>query len=206
MNYKDKKTVKGIKVDRAGKRIKSVGAFVITLYTIGVVCLSIDSVVTTATKCKYNSPFDNIGWPSYFIGFVSLLMLFAYRLIKTFENTKFAFSDKQVLSIKISMILGLSFVIMVPNLLFSGVVSETNTWKFAGAGIGVLVLFAALLLYLFIRKLRTVIEDFIEQFGKITPMQLAQLNKSLRYVFFVYQHLFCCFVFCLFCVSCVVLF
>lgn len=36
-------------------------AIIITLYTIGVVFLWIDSLFATITKCKYNTLFGNIG-------------------------------------------------------------------------------------------------------------------------------------------------
>lgn len=83
---------------------------------------------------------------------------------------------------------------------YSGAVSATSAWPVSGVGIAMLILFAFMLLYLFVHKLRAVIEDFIQQFGKITPIQLAELNKSLRCVLtlIAFRYLAQSFVFCSF--------
>ena len=127
------------------------------------------------------------GFETNLLGFYILLIVFSLRIVKTFENTVYAFNQTQTKCLAISLIipviifcaaLALS-VIYINDERSIEVVSVLST-VFMVIIVGICIG----LLRLFIVKLTQVINDFLKEFGTLSPQQLFELNKSLRFVHF----------------------
>ena len=122
----------------------------------------------------------------HLIAYNLLLILFSYRFIKTFEDSPYQIGRYSKLVMKIIIPLPVIMIILIAMLLFIDVAS----FEFASS-VGVISIVATFIvslfvLFIFIKKLNIVIQDFVKQFGSISAPQLEKLNKSLRYVSIIY--------------------
>ena len=165
------------------KMIQTLGTVAVTFYFSCAVCLFIAGISDNYGDCKSTTQYlvTYSGIPLYSLGLSTLLVLFSFRLVKTFEgNTDYQLSKVQTNLVYISsfMSLILSVVSAGTSILFDGTLPGI---------VGVLYLMFTLiacisLLRLFIQQLSLVINNFLKQFGKISISQptLAKLNKSIR--------------------------
>ena len=111
----------------------------------------------------------------------SLFFVFLLRLLYCFQNTTYAASRFTklyylfwIIVCTIAILTSLSIFISSPN---------EKGWEIATNVLllGLLIYFVhvIILLFTFVHKLSQMIEAFVHQFGKISPMTLASLNKTV---------------------------
>ena len=178
-NFKSKSN---LKIIRDSKTIKILAVVTLTSYTIGIVLFFLGNVIDIASNCSDDGiAIFGVGFTLNFISFSLILVLFSIRLVKTFEDTIYALSNRYVMFIKYAPFVAIGYVILMTLLSIVEVLRGSITVILASLFLLFIVFSCIGLLLLFIRKINIVINDFIKQFGKVSGPQLSSLNKSLRY-------------------------
>ena len=177
--------------------IKILGGTVLALYTIAVTSFWTSFLLQYLGECKTAYYVCVIfGYPGMDLAFSLLLWLFVFRLIKRFNNTKYAIPKCQKNTILLFTGIAI-FCIIIANTVSNAVPDVYDT-----DSIAYIILLTGLLLYyfltftmslivlkLFISKLHLLIHDFLKQFGAISQTRLHDLNKSLRFAIWFFDFL-----------------
>ena len=178
---------KANKILKDGKNIKLIGLSAMTTYLICINTIFFSSLFQTANgfECQNNLVVE-MAFVLDFLGFGTVLALFSYRLIKTFENSIYALTITQKKLIKISLI-GIFLILITLCILAIFVRDKNGAILMSLAVLYMICVFinCMVLLKLFIGKLNEMINSFINQFGTVSASKLAELNKSVRYTVYI---------------------
>ena len=170
--------------NRDAFQVKLLGGIALTFYLIADTVFLTSMLYDGINDCQIG---NNIAIPAYlsnFFGYIFTVILFTARIVKTFQDTKYEIERKSIQIVRFGLIPFL-FLFVVLN----GILRATNTVPLimtaALAVVWVVIfgIYSMLLLRLFIKKLGIVVDDFIQQFGKVSSIQLSKLNKSVTYVY-----------------------
>ena len=159
-------------------RIKLVAGVAITLYWIGNILFLLSIIIDTIEDCNV---YNGLGSPAFTIstiGFIFELLVFGLRIIKIFEDTKYAISKIYIKYI-FNYLIPILFIYQLLNNIFRGtnIFSQTTTLILSVLWGIFLIMFGFLLLKLFVNKLNCVINDFIKEFVSISDNRLNVLNN-----------------------------
>ena len=173
------------KVIKNTTRIKIVSFVAFTFYyTSGIQFTVFSSFDLSKINC--NGGAGN-GFETNLLGFYTLLIVFSLRIVKTFENTVYAFNQTQTKCLTISLIIPVIVFSSAFSLRFVSIKEEQRIEILSVCSTVFMIIVVGIcigLLRLFIVKLTQVINDFLKEFGALSPQQLSQLNKSLRFVLY----------------------
>ena len=165
--------------------IAKLGGVVIFFYFMAMLMFFISCTIDLY-NCYNGGTMRVIAYGFHLIAYNLLLILFSYRFIKTFEDSPYQIGRYSKLAMKIIIPVPVTIIILTAMLLFIGVASfEVSTSLGVISVVGTFIVSLSVL-FLFIKKLNIVIQDFVKQFGSISAPQLEKLNKSLRYVHSIY--------------------
>ena len=185
LKYNSKSTIHGIKTAEAAKTIRIAGGAGLLCYFVGMLLFLMHGMSNIVQSCSdsYNYHIiPSLAYPINYSGFSVLLVLFSLRLIKTFEETKYAISHNMAIFLQVATILPFVVLFLIGILRGTDTIGENVAIRGGFGLIILMMLLSFILLRLFVVKLGLVINDFIEQFGKVSQIDLATLNKSLRSV------------------------
>ena len=163
------------------RQIKIMALIALTMYLGSDIIFLI--AISSVNDCTFGFDISPVGFILHFFGFTMVLMTFTVRIFKTFENTSYSINKKHINFIYYIFTPFLAIVIVTLNILrVTEVIHIRLIGIIALIFVFFLILYAIWLLRLFIKKLNIVIYDFIKQFGKVSNIDLANLNKSVSYV------------------------
>ena len=181
-NYKSQKSLAN-NLSSTSSTIKGLGAPMI-LYCLFVCQQLVIITIDLMTGCTERALIVSAVL-CYFGAFLFVLCLFTIRIIKTFENTQFAVSKRFIMGCKILVLIVLLVLCITTILNITDILpDELANRPIIGALLTLtLLIYGLVLLQLFATKLNHVINNFIKQFGKVSPRDLAQLNRSISVSF-----------------------
>ena len=168
------------KVIKNTRGIRIASCIALTLYLTSCIQFSIFSALDLANGGCDSGGTAN-GFETNLLAFYVLLVVFSLRILKTFENTVYAFSENHIKCIKIWLIIPVVIFCAALSFRLAGILTIEIASAFSTVFVIIVVGICIGLLKLFIAKLTQVINDFLKEFGALSPAQLRQLNKSLRY-------------------------
>ena len=178
----DNSSNKTTTANKDSSQIKLLGVASLTVYFISVICFVLSFL--TNKNCVVSSDILTFGFLCHFGGFTLVLITFTVRIIKTFKNTNYAIPNKHIKFIYHILIPLLALLITINALLrIFNIVSVYVSAIVSLVYVIIFVIYAVWLLRLFIKRLNIIIYDFIKQFGKVSNIDLAKLNKSVSYVY-----------------------
>ena len=162
-------------------QIKLAAAITLTMYSISPIFFLIS--IFSNGDCLFSRDIAGPGFIFHFFAFTVVLVTFTFRIVKTFENTSYAVSERAVKIVYYGVIPFVVILMIINSILrLTNRVALEVTVLLALGFILLEIVWVIWVLRLFITRLNQVMNDFIKQFGKVSQIDLAKLNKSVSYV------------------------
>lgn len=166
-------------------QIKLMACFTLVTYAFGNFFYCTSFLLDSINNCDNGVGLDIGAIFIFQVSTISLVKLFAMRLIKTFENNQYAIGGGcvKIIDFGLPTIFFLYVIIIIINASNNELLPRQITIVLLFFLQLFIVGYIIALLRLFLSKLGLIIDDFVKQFGRVSPPQLAKLNKSLSRYF-----------------------